>query len=166
MRKILKTYKPFTHAGLLMAAQYRANFFFFILGDILMCFINYFLWHAVYNSGSAESFKGFTEVDMVVYIFISFLTTYAVGEEIRDGTIAMRMIKPIRFELAFLFQELGERIMTLFLVFVPLVSGVEIYKFVMTGSVRFNFVNFVLYFISLTLAYFISTSATVIRRSC
>ena len=164
MRKILKTYKPFTHAGLLMAAQYRANFFFFILGDILMCFINYFLWHAVYNSGSAESFKGCTEVDMVVYIFISFLTTtiaysdgtYAVGEEIRDGTIAMRMIKPIRFELAFLFQELGERIMTLFLVFVPLVSGVEIYKFVMTGSVRFNIVNFVLYFISLTLAYLIN----------
>ncbi|MCH5304693.1 MAG: ABC-2 family transporter protein [Ruminococcus sp.] len=164
MRKTLKIYKPFTHAGILMSAQYRANFLFFLLGDILMCFINYFLWHAVYNSGGSESFMGFSEVDMVVYIFISFLTatiaysdgSYAVGEEIRDGTIAMRMIKPIRFDLAFLFQELGERLMTLFLVFAPLVIGVEIYKFAATGTVAFSIVNFVLYFLSLTLAYLIN----------
>lgn len=164
MRRILRMYKPFTHAGVLLAAQYRANFYFFILGDILRCFINYFLWHAVFTSGGKNSFMGFSETDMVVYIFISFLTSviaysdgsYAVGEEIRDGNIAMRMIKPIRFEFAFLFQEMGERLMTLTLAFVPLMVGVEIYKFVVTGALGFNIVNFILYFISLILAYLIN----------
>jgi ABC-2 type transport system permease protein len=164
MRKILKIYKPFTHAGVLLAAQYRINFIFFILGDILMCFINYFLWKAVFNSGGAETFMGFSEVDMVSYIFISFLTStlaysdgsYAVGEEIRDGSIAMRMIKPIRFDLAFLFQELGERTMSLTLAFVPLVAGVELFKFFATGSFRFSIINFVLYLVSLILAYLIN----------
>lgn len=164
MRKVLKTYKPFTHAGVLLAAQYRVNFIFFILGDILMCFINYFLWKAVFNSGGAETFMGFSEVDMVVYIFISFLTStiaysdgsYAVGEEIRDGSIAMRMIKPIRFDLAFLFQELGERTMSLTIIFLPLLVGVELYKFFVTGSVMFSLGSFLLYLLSLVLSYLIN----------
>ncbi len=164
MRKILKIYKPFTHAGVLLAAQYRVNFVFFILGDVLRCFINYFLWHAVFKSGGAETFMGFSEIDMVSYIFISFLTTtlaysdgaYAVGEEIRDGSIAMRMIKPIRFDLAFLFQELGERTMSLLLAFLPLVAGVEIFRFFATGRFAFNLWFFLLYFVSLVLAYLIN----------
>ncbi len=164
MRKIFKIYKPFTHAGILLAAQYRVNFIFFIFGDIMMCFINYFLWRAVFKSGGTGTFMGFSETDMVVYIFVSFLTSiiaysdgaYAVGEEIRDGSIAMRMIKPIRFDLAFLFQELGERTMSLSLMFLPMVFGVELYKFVVTGSVCFNPLNFLFYLISLILSYLIN----------
>ncbi|MBQ7504897.1 MAG: ABC-2 family transporter protein [Ruminococcus sp.] len=164
MRKILRIYKPFTHAGFLLAAQYRVNFIFFIFGDILRCFINYFLWHAVFTSGGAKTFMGFSEHDMVVYIFISFLTgivsysdgAFAVGEEIRDGSIAMRMIKPIRFEFAFLFQELGERTMTAMIVFVPLMAGVEIYKFAATGVLGFNIWYFLVYLLSLTLSYLIN----------
>ena len=160
MRRILKIYKPFTHAGLLLAAQYRINFIFFVFGDILRCFITYFLWHAVFTSGSQQTFMGFSEIDMTVYIFITFLTgivaysdgAFAVGEEIRDGSIAMRMIKPIRFEFAFLFQELGERTMTAMIVFVPLMAGVELYKFAMTGALCFNIWCFHLYLLSLTLS--------------
>lgn len=164
MRKILRIYKPFTHAGILLAAQYRVNFVFFILGDILMCFINYFLWKAVFTSGGAETFMGFSEIDMISYIFISFLTStlaysdgaYAVGEEVRDGSIAMRMIKPIRFDLAFLFQELGERVVSVSMVFVPLVAGVEIFRFFAAGELKFNVLNFLLYLMSLILAYLIN----------
>ena len=164
MRRILKIYKPFTHAGFLLAAQYRLNFLFFIFGDIVRCFISYFLWHAVFTSGGADTFMGFSETDMTVYIFISFLTgvvaysdgSYIVGEEIRDGNIAMRMIKPIRFDLAFLFQELGERTMTAMIIFVPMMAGVEIYKFVVTGTVCFNIWCFLLYLVSLILSYLIN----------
>lgn len=163
MRKVFRTYKPFTHAGMLLAAQYRVNFIFFILGDILMCFISYFLWKAVFASGGTQSFMGFTQTDMIGYIFISFLTrtigysdgSYVVGEEIRDGSIAMRMIKPIRFDLAFLFQELGERTITTVFVFIPLIAGVEIYKIAVTGVFAFNPGNFMLYLLSLVLSYLI-----------
>ena len=164
MRKLLRIYKPFTRAGVLMAAQYRANFICFIAGDILRCFINYFLWHTVFNSGGAETFMGFSEIDMVSYIFISFLTAtiaysdgaFAVGEEIRDGNISMRLIKPIRFDLSFLFQELGERTLALSIAFVPLVAGVELFRYFMTGTVMFNPLSFLLYLVSLTLAYLIT----------
>lgn len=164
MSKILKIYKPFTHAGFLLAAQYKVNFVFFVLGDILRCFITFFLWHAVFTSGGTNTFMGFSEVDMTVYIFISFLTgvvaysdgSYIIGEEIRDGNIAMRMIKPIRFEFALLFQELGERTLTALIAFVPLLAGVEIYKFAVTGAFSFNIWCFLCYLLSLVLSYLIN----------
>lgn len=68
----------------------------------------------------------------------------------------MRMIKPIRFDLAFLFQELGERLITITLIFVPMMLGVEVYKFAVTGVIGFNIMNFILYLFSLILAYLIT----------
>ena len=64
MRKIFRIYKPFTHAGILLAAQYRVNFIFFLLGDILMCFINYFLWRIQI---------GVTDTEIINFICTIFL---------------------------------------------------------------------------------------------
>lgn len=163
MSKFLRTYLPFAKAGMQESIMYRANFFCFILGEMLMCFVMYFVWNAVFMSGSGETFMGFTMENMVVYIFVAFVTsifthsdgTYAIGEEIRDGSIAMRMIKPVNFNMPFLFQELGQTFISLF-IFVPLIAGVEIYRFVITGSVQFDIVNLLLYILSTVLAYFIS----------
>lgn len=57
----------------------------------------------------------FDKGDMIVYIFLTFLTgqiigsggTYDIGQEIKDGTIAMRMIKPISYNSTFLFRSLA-----------------------------------------------------------
>ena len=107
---------------------------------------------------------GFTMEDMVVYLFITFLAGYltysdgafAVGEEIVDGSIAMRMIRPCSFEMCFLFQELGNRIISVSMIFVPLVAGVEIYRRAVSGVFRFQPVFFLLFVVSLALAYMIS----------
>lgn len=161
MSKFFKIYKPFAQAGLMLSTQYKLNFIFFIMGDILACVINYFLWIAVFSSGENAAIMGFTQEKMVMYVFISFLTgflsfsdgSYQVSEEIRDGSIAMRMIKPIRFDIAFLFQEVGSRALEVVLVFIPIVTGIEIYRFVSTGVICFSIVNFLLYVISLIFAY-------------
>lgn len=164
MRKFLRMYKPFTRAGMLDAMTYRFNFICFLLGEVLSCFIMYFVWVAVFNSSDSDTFMGFSMVDMTVFLFITFLTSYltysdgayAVGEEIRDGSIAMRMIKPVSFDMTFLFQEIGNKIMVIILVFVPIIAGVEIYRYIATGAVMFNVVNFLLFLVSVIIAYLIS----------
>lgn len=164
MSKFLKTYKPFTRAGILDSLTYRFNFICFLLGEILQCFIMFFVWVAVFNSSESSTFMGFTMTDMTVYLFITFLTSYltfsdgayAVGEEIRDGSIAMRMIKPVSFDMTFLFQEIGNKIMVICLVFVPICAGVEIYRYLVTGTVMFNIGMFILYLVSVIFAYLIS----------
>ena len=159
-----RTYKPFTRAGMQELVAYRANFICFFIGEILSSFVMFFVWKAVFLSSNSDTFMGFTMEDMTVYLFISFLTgymtysdgAYVVGEEIIDGSIAMRMIRPCSFEMCFLFQELGSRIVCGLIIFAPIVVGVEIYRFVIVGALRFNIVNFLLYLLSMMIAYMIS----------
>ena len=121
MKKLLKTYSPFSRAGVQSAMAYRANFIFFLIGEIFKCFVMYFIWKAVFDSSQSQNFMGFTMEDMTVYVFISFLTGYlsfsdgafALGEEIVDGSVSMRMIKPCSFDMCFLFQELGNKVINL-----------------------------------------------------
>ncbi|MCD8026415.1 MAG: ABC-2 family transporter protein [Clostridiales bacterium] len=162
--KKLRIYLPFVNAGVQEASTYRANWFFYILGDVIGCFVSFFVWEAVFISNGGESFMGFDKGDMVVYIFLTFLTnklisgggTYDIGEEVKDGTIAMRMIKPISYNSTFLFQELGNKLMEIGIIFIPLTAGVEVYRFILTDSLQFNAGRFFLYLFCCVFAYLIN----------
>ncbi|MCQ2514047.1 MAG: ABC-2 family transporter protein [Ruminococcus sp.] len=164
MRKKLRIYVPFINAGMQETTTYRVNWLFYMFGNVLGCFISYFIWNAVYNSSENSTMNGFTMPQMIVYIFLMFLTstlvssggTYDIGEEIRDGSIAMRLIKPISYNATFLFQELGNKAMTICILIVPMVVGVEIVRFNFTGAVQFNILYFLLYLVSCVLAYLIN----------
>lgn len=111
LSKIKKIYGAFTRAGIQDAVAYRASFLGFFIGEIFICFVMYFIWRAVYMSKGDSSFMGFTMTDMMVYVFMSNIATFLVGtdatysiaEEIKDGSIIMRLIKPVKVDLSFLF---------------------------------------------------------------
>ncbi|MBQ3073838.1 MAG: ABC-2 family transporter protein [Ruminococcus sp.] len=162
--RLLRMYKPFTSAGLQEMVVYRVNFLFFLLGEIMKCFVMFFVWKAVFDSSDGTTIYGFTYENMVVYLFISFLSgyltysdgSYVIGKEILDGSIAMRMIKPVDFDMCFLFQELGGKILQVLILFVPITAGVEIYRFIITGEILFNIPLFLLFVLSMVLAYLIN----------
>ena len=164
LKKILKTYLPFTKAGIQGATTYRVNFIAWFIGDIMICFVMYYVWRAVFLSSGSDTFNGFTMTDMVVFLFVSNLTgyltgsegSYEVGEEIRDGTIAMRLIKPVSYNATFLFQELGNKLPTEIAIAVPMIILVEIARTVMSGEVQFNALNLLLYILSCVTAYLIN----------
>ncbi|MBQ1507516.1 MAG: ABC-2 family transporter protein [Ruminococcus sp.] len=164
MKRRLKIYLPFVNAGIQEVATYRVNWIFYMLGNALACFVSYFIWAAVYSSGGEESMNGFTMPQMVVYIVLMFLTgtiiasdgTWAIGEEIRDGSIAMRLIKPVSYNATFLFQELGNKLPTEIALAVPMIIAVEIIRTTMSGVVQFSVSALLLYILSCVLAYLIN----------
>lgn len=164
MSRKLRIYTPFINAGLQEVATYRANWLFYILGDVLACFVSFFVWIAVFKSNGGQAFMGFNKGDMVVYIFMSFLTgkvissggTYNIGEEVRDGSISMRMIKPISYNATFLFQEIGNKLMEIGILIIPLVAGIEIYRYFVTGSLQFDIPKLLLYLFCCVFAYLIN----------
>lgn len=170
MKSFFRTYFPFTKAGTQQMMAYKVNFLFHLIGQIFNCFIMFFIWKAVFANTDGETFMGFTMNDMIVYIFISFMTGYlsysdgafALGEEIKDGSVSMRLIKPCSFDMCFLFQELGSRVVSYGILFVPIVLGVEIYRYFLTGSVQFDIVHFTLFFVSMQFAYLINFYFNVI----
>lgn len=145
-------------------ATYRVNWLFFILGNTMACLVTYFIWKAVYSSGEQAQINGFTMQQMVVYLVMMFLTStmigssvnYVIGEEVRDGAIAMRMLKPISYNATFLFQEIGNKLLTEFILIFPLVLSAEILRYAFYGSVQFKPLVFIIYLMSGTLAYLIN----------
>lgn len=164
MNRKLRIYLPFINAGMQETTTYRANWIFYMFGNVLACFVSYFIWNAVYSSSSEQSLNGFTMDQMIVYIFLMFLTStlvssdsaYAIGEEVRDGSISMRLIKPISFNATFLFQELGNKLLTICLLIPPIVLAIEIVRCVITGEVQFNVFSFLLFVLSSIFAYLIN----------
>ena len=164
LKKYLRTYLPFTRAGIQAAMAYRSNFLAWFLGSIVYCLVMYYIWLAVFNSSGEGMINGFTMRDMTVFLFITAMTnfltdsdgSYDVGEEVRDGNIAMRLIKPVGFHSTFLFTEIGWKLLIFGMIFAPVVIGVEIYKFNAYGGFAFNIASFALYIFSMTMSYLFS----------
>lgn len=68
----------------------------------------------------------------------------------------MRIIKPISYNATFLFQELGNKLLTICILIVPMVVGVEIVCTVISGTVQFEIQGFLLYILSCTFAYLVN----------
>lgn len=164
LSKLVRIYRPFTRAGILEMVTYRVNFMFFLLGEIMKCFVMFFVWKAVFESSDSTTLYGFTYDNMVAYLFITFLCgyltysdgSYVIGKEILDGSIAMRMIKPVDFDMCFLFQELGGKLMQAIMIFIPITAGVEIYRFVTNGRFMLNVWMLLVFLVSMVIAYLIN----------
>ena len=164
MRRKLKIYTPFIGAGMQEVATYRINWIFYMLGNVMVCVVSYFIWNAVYVSGGGGAINGFTMEEMIVYIVLMFLSntmiasdvSYVVGEEVRDGAIAMRMLKPVSYNATFLFQEIGNKLFTEFVIAVPLIVAVEAVRASFSGEIQFSILRFLLFLLSVMMAYFIN----------
>ena len=158
MGKFFKTHLPFTRAAMQSAATYRLDFLAHAFGHLLAAFIAFSLWRVAFNE--QEIMEGFTIHTMVFYLFLSFSTTlvtntwsgWSLSEEIRDGRIAMRLIRPSNFSFELFFLELGDKMMGNFPFFVLTLLGLEAYHLVIFGLLQFNLVYFLLHLVSLLLA--------------
>lgn len=163
-KRFLNTYKGFTRAGIQSSMAYRSSFICYVAGESLYCFVMFFIWRAVFLASGEGQFMGFTMTDMTVYVFLSnlvrFLTasdsTQNLAEEIRDGSIIMRLIKPVNMDFSLLATELGNTAVTIAFIFLPVMTGVEIYRYVALGYVAFRLRNFLFFLLSTLLSYLLS----------
>ena len=164
MRKHLKKYIPFFKAGVQEGVFYKINFAFLVGGNILSAFIMYFLWKAVFSSSNTSSLNGFDLQNMTQYIFVAFFTatiitsnkSREISEEIRDGSISLKLLKPLNFSLLYLFTELGSKFVEVCLLIGPVFGGLKIFSIYTIGVANFGWANFVMYSISLAFAYLIN----------
>lgn len=116
---MFKRYKPFFKAGSMDMMAFKFNIFSWLIVSALQVACLVFLWIAVYNNstnGMDSIINGFTFKDMITYLvminiftFVSFdgNTSWAINQEIKDGTIAMAFVKPISYRKRFIFTNLG-----------------------------------------------------------
>jgi ABC-2 type transport system permease protein len=109
----------------LMMLAYRVNYYSGIITYSLNIGVYYFLWMAIY--GQKHSLQGMTALQMATYIAVSWMSRAfyfnnldrEIAQEIRDGTVAIQLIRPYHYLLVKAFQGLGEGLFRLLLFSVP-----------------------------------------------
>lgn len=164
MVKLWRRYKPFINAGIQELITYRVNFILYRIGDVMGAFVAFYLWKAVFDSSQEPLIQGFSMADITLYIIMSFVTnlltrsdsSFMIGEEVKDGSIIMRLLRPVHFSASYLFTELGSKWLIFISVGLPFLSVIVLMK-ILSGQGIVEVLGLtVLYLFSLTLAYLIN----------
>lgn len=164
LKRRLKLYWPFSKGVIQTIMSYRINFFMFVFGNLMKTFVIYYLWKAVFLSSSTNNLNGFTLNDMIIYIFMSSLTAGTIGtgteqdigQEVRDGSIAVNLIKPINYKIRMFFISIGSLIYQFMFVLVPVWLGLLAVRYFTVGELPPDIWTIALYFFSITLGFIVS----------
>lgn len=160
--KSMKAYFTFTKNSLQRNLAYRANSVIFLLGDLMLLGVTYYLWKAIYSSSPESILNGFNYNEMIVYVLISFITGIVINadimhmmyREVKDGSIAMNLIRPINYEKRMFFESLGNLIYNFLIVFILGFICLLIFTIKTKGSI--NIIEILFYFVSVFLGFCIN----------
>lgn len=157
MKKI-KSYMPFATNSFQAKLAYKGDTIMFILGQSVLIVVTAFLWRAIYSSSEDSILNGFNLTEMIVYMLVAFLTNLVISNrcintiytEIKDGSVAMSLIKPISYTVRLFFETIGQVVFNFFIVFLPVFIVVTAVLAINRGYV--NVLQIVIYFISTVLS--------------
>lgn len=160
---IISEYWPFAKSEIQRNLAYRLSFFMNVLGGILQVIIIYYLWLAIFNSSGSQDINGFSRVEMVTYIFISFITSRAIaqniddfiGFEVKHGDVAMNLIRPIDYMKRVGAISVGNLILQTVIIFIPLWITFIIFRFFVLGEALPSIFTLMWFFLSLLLSFII-----------
>lgn len=171
IKRTLNLYLPFAKAGIKIELSYKAQIVMWIVISFVEVFFVLFLYEAIYRNspgGMSSVINGFTYNDMVLYMITSFLfsfvmgsgdTSYNIGTDIREGTIANTLTKPVSYRLRHLFTYLGVVALDMVVVLLPLLALVY-GVFIGFGILKVGLAEFILqlvfFFIFALLACFMN----------
>ncbi len=109
----------------LMMLAYRVNYYSGIVIYAINIGAYYFLWKAIY--GASESLGGMTVAQMTTYVAVSWMARAfyfnnldrEIANEIKDGSVAVQLIRPYKYLIVKMMQGLGEGIFRLVLFTTP-----------------------------------------------
>ncbi|MCI5621128.1 MAG: ABC-2 family transporter protein [Lachnospiraceae bacterium] len=163
MKKKLRVYLPFMENEFKRNLAYKGSFYLFMLCWLFTPFINYYLWMAIYGSSDGSMLGGLTKDEMVVYVFMSYVTTQMVfvsisdyiADHVTEGSVVMNLIKPINYRMSLISQALGTMLYRFFAPTIFVWVGVEIYKAKVLGMGITPLPNILCYIVSVIMSFLI-----------
>lgn len=154
--KKAKCYFKFTKCRLQQKMTYKFNFILTNIGQLIRCFIQTFLWRAIFLNSESEIINGFTSTDMILYVFMSAVivnmtTSYPdsiMGYEVREGKIGLDIIKPINLQKKLYFDSLSDFISGTTFVALPLWCMIIFILFLLNKAVVISVKSLILFVIS------------------
>lgn len=163
MRKNLRIYLPFASNELKRQLAYKGAFYLFILVNLFGAFISYYLWMAIYGSSGQPTLGGLTRQEMVVYVFMVYVTasivtssiSNIVSDDVVKGTVAMNLIKPIDYRISLIAMASGNMVYRFLVPSVFIWIGLEVYKVKVLGLPPVTVLGVLLYLLSCIMSFLI-----------
>ncbi len=136
IKRTLNLYLPFSKAGVKIELAYKAQIVMWLIISFIEVFFVIFLYEAIYRNsadGMSTVINGFSFYDMILYMITSFFfsfimgagdTSYDIATDIREGTIANTLTKPVSYRLRHLFTYLGVFVFDWAVVILPFLTAV------------------------------------------
>lgn len=164
MKQEIKIYLPFATNELKRNLAYKGAFYLWIFISLFSSFISYFLWMAVYGSSETGTLGGLTQNEMIVYIFMVYVTSSVtmitisdwVSDDVVKGTVAMQLIKPIDYRLSLIARAVGSMIYRFLAPGVFVWIGLEAYKVFVLKMDIISIQNLLAYLLSAMMSFLIS----------
>lgn len=161
MRKWIRTYLPFVANEVKTQLAYRGAFYLWAFISLFSSFISYFLWMAIYGSSETGVIGNLTQNEMIVYIFMVYITSSLVsisistwvGYDVVEGRVAMNLIKPIDYRASLIAQALGDMLYHLFVPSIFIWIGIEMYKVFVLDMPLVSLPTLILYVCSVLMSF-------------
>lgn len=134
IKRLFRLYLPFSKASVKVELAYKAQIVMWIFIAFVETFFVIFLYGAIYRNsadGINSVINGFTFHDIILYTVTSFFfsyimgggdTSYDIATDIREGTIANTLTKPVSYRLRHLFSGFGSFAFSFVVIVVPFLT--------------------------------------------
>ena len=176
--KKLKVYRSFVKAGIMETLAFKWAIFGWLFIDSLSIILTCFLWYAIFNQPNDNLYQfnafnermlnGFTLPQMISYQLIAMIVStlvyssisfWKVTDDIREGNIAMQLIKPLSYRLRILSESIGSFIINFIMLFIPVMTLIILISGAVFGFDKiffsFNWYNIIFGIISVSMSLII-----------
>lgn len=144
----------------LMMLAYRSNYYSGIVIYTINIAAYYFLWTAIYSG--KESIQGLSVAQMTTYVAVAWMARAfyfnnidrEIAAEIKEGRVAVELIRPYSYLGMKVMQGLGEGIFRFFFFSIP---GMVLVVLLFSLSMTLNLSTLLYFFISLLFSFIINT---------
>ena len=162
---MVSAYFDFVRIRFLTMLAYRVNYYSGIVIYAINIGAYYFMWRAIY--GDAETLGGFTAAQMTTYIAVSWMARAfyfnnldrEISNEIRDGSVAVQMMRPISYLLVKMMQGFGEGIFRMLMLMVP---GMIVAVLLFPVSLPTDPMRWVVFFVMLWFSFLINSQLNLL----
>jgi len=149
----------------LMMLAYRTNYYSGILIYSINIGAYYFLWTAIY--GGKVEIQGLSIIQMTTYVAVAWMARAfyfnnidrEIATEIKEGKVAIEMIRPYNYLGMKTMQGLGEGLFRLLFFSVP---GMVIVAFIFPVSISASFTTWAFFFVSLVFSFIVNTQINLL----
>lgn len=149
----------------LMMLAYRTNYYSGILIYSINIGAYYFLWSAIY--GDKGSIQGLSMIQMTTYISVAWMARAfyfnnidrEIAQEIKEGKVAIELIRPYHYLRMKMMQALGEGIFRLLFFSAP---GMVIVALLFPIDLSTNYMIWLWFFISIIFSFIINTQINLL----